>query len=103
MKVDPARAVRRKQAARDQVRVAYGELPAILEGLPADDPFRSAIRDRARSLLVELGYLTVEELNSLTVTDAIATALPRLRAEPSRAAPAIRPGRRSAGAAPRAA
>ena len=46
---------RRKQAARDQVRIAYGAVPVILEGLPADDPFRAAIRDRARSLLVERG------------------------------------------------
>ncbi len=32
--------VRRTQAARDQVRIAYGAVPEILEVLPADDPFR---------------------------------------------------------------
>jgi hypothetical protein len=74
-------ALRRKQAAEDQVRVAYGAVPVILEGLPADDPFRTAIRDRARSLLLELGYLTAEELGALPVKDAIAAVRRRLRNE----------------------
>src|SRR4051794_9850155 len=64
--------LRRKQAASDQVRIAYGAVPVILEGLPADDPYRAAVRNRARSLLVERGCLTMEELGSLPVKDAIA-------------------------------
>src|SRR3954470_877310 len=75
---------RRKQAARDQVRIAYGAVPTILEGLPVDDPFRAAIRNRARSLLMELGCLTLEELGTLPVKDAITTALGRCRAETGR-------------------
>jgi len=69
----------RRQAARDQVRVAYGAVPVVLEGLPAGDPFRTAIRDRARSLLVEMHALTAQELDTLPIEDAIATALRRLR------------------------
>src|SRR3954464_3658020 len=67
----------RKQAARDQVRIAQGGVPAILEGLPADDPFPAAIRNRARSLLMDLGNLTADELGTLPVKDAITTALGR--------------------------
>ena len=95
---------RRKQAARDQVRIAYGEVPVILEGLPANDPFRAAIRDRARSLLVEHGYLTADELGTLPVKDAITTALGRCRDEIGRTdqGRAPRPGSRAAGVAPRA-
>jgi hypothetical protein len=70
-----------KRAAEDQVRVAYGAVPVILGALPADHPFRTAIRDRARSFLVESGYLTAEELDTLPVKDAIAAALRRYRAE----------------------
>lgn len=67
-------------AVRDQVRVAYGAVPVILEGLSADDPFRTMIRDRARSWLVKSGALAVEELDTVPLTDAITTALRRLRA-----------------------
>ena len=96
---------RRKQAARDQVRIAYGEVPVILEGLPANDPFRAAIRNRARSLLVEHGYLTADELGTLPVKDAITTALGRCRDEIGRTdqGRAPRPGSRATGVAPRAA
>jgi hypothetical protein len=96
--------LRRKQAARDQVRIAYGALPAILEGLPADDPFRAAIRERARSLLVAWGYLTTEELGTLTVADAITTALRSCRHEIGRTdrGRGTRPGSSAAGVAPRA-
>jgi hypothetical protein len=73
--------LRRTQAARDQVRVAYGAVPAILEVLAADDPFRVAIRERARSLLVAWGYLTSEDLGTLPVQTAITTALRRCRHE----------------------
>ncbi len=62
----------RRQVARDQVRVAYGALPVILESLAADDPFRAEIRERARLWLIEQGYLTAEELATLHVKDAIA-------------------------------
>jgi hypothetical protein len=95
---------RRKQAVRDQVRIAYGAVPVILEGLQADDPFRAAIRERARPLLVAWGYLTTEELGTLTVKDAIATALRRCHDEIDRTdwGPAPRPGSRAAGVSPRA-
>src|SRR3954465_11425524 len=75
---------RHNQAARDQVRIAYGAVPTILEGIPVDDPFRAAIRNRARSLLVDLGCLTLEELGTLPVKDAITTALRRCRDETGR-------------------
>lgn len=80
-------AFRRKQAARDQVRIAYGALPAILEGLPADDPFRAAIRERARSLLVAWGYLTAEDLGTFPVQTAITAALQRSRHPTGRTEP----------------
>src|SRR3954454_22573208 len=75
---------RHNQAARDQVRVAYGAVPTILEGLPVDDPFRATIRNRARSLLMDLVCLTLEELGPLPVKDSISTALGRLRYETGR-------------------
>jgi hypothetical protein len=95
--------LRRKQAAEDQVRVAYGAVPVILEALPADDPFRTAIRERARSLLVALGYLTAEELGTLPVKDAIAAALRRFRDETGRTDQERTPrsGSSSVGVAPR--
>jgi hypothetical protein len=76
-----SKAPRRDQAAEDQVRVAYGAVPLVLEGLSADDPIRTDVRDRARSLLLESGYLTSQELDTLTVKDAIAAVLRRIRAE----------------------
>ena len=96
--------VRHKQLIRDQVRVAYGAVPSSLEALPADDPFRVAIRDRSRSRLVAWGYLTAEELGTLPVKNAIAAALRRLRDEIGRTdqGRAPRSGRRSAGVTPRA-
>jgi hypothetical protein len=95
--------VRHKQLVRDQVRVAYGAVPISLEALPADDPIRAAIRDRSRSLLVALGYLTWEGLGTLPVKDAIATALRRCRDELGRTdqGRAPRSGRRSTGVTPR--
>lgn len=100
-----AMALRRKQAAEDQVRVAYGAVPVILAGLPIDHPVRTAIRDRARSLLVERGYLTPEELGALPVKDAIAAALRRFRGEIGRMDPGVgraaRSGRKSIVVAPR--
>lgn len=80
-------ALRRKQAAADQVRIAYGAVPAILEELPLDHPVRTAIRDRARALLVEWGYLTAEELDALPVKDAIAAIQRRFHAEIGRLEP----------------
>ena len=96
--------VRRTQAARDQVRIAYGAVPEVLEVLPADDPFRAAIRDRARLRLVERGYLTPAELGALPVEDAITMALRRCHHESGRTdrGRAPRPASRAAGRAPRA-
>lgn len=100
-------ALRRQQAAEDQVRIAYGAVPVILEGLPIDHPVRTAIRDRARSLLVQRGYLTAEELGALPVKDAIAAVLRRFRGEIGRADPGVgrapRSGRKSTIVAPRGA
>lgn len=102
-----AMALRRKQAAEDQVRVAYGAVPAILEELPMDHPVRTAIRDRARALLVECGYLSAEELGALPAKDAIAAVQRRYYADIGRTNPrggrAARSGRRSTVAAPRGA
>ena len=77
-------ALRRREAARDQVRVAYGAVPVILEGFPESDPVRVTIRERARSMLVDQGYLTGEDLDTLPVKDAITAVLKRLRDETSR-------------------
>jgi hypothetical protein len=48
-------ALRREQAAGHQVRVADGARPVLLQGLPADHPFRTVLRDRARGALVASG------------------------------------------------
>ncbi|MGH2616374.1 MAG: hypothetical protein ACRDJC_14115 [Thermomicrobiales bacterium] len=85
MNEDMVMALRRRQAAQDQVRVAYGAVSVILEGFPESDPVRVKIRDRARAMLVEQGYLTVEEVDTLPVKDAITAVLKRLRGEASRA------------------
>ena len=96
-------AFRRRQAVRDQVRVAYGAVPVILKGFPESDPVRVKIRQRARAMLVEQGYLTAKEADTLPVNDAITAVLIRLRGEASRADPvrgsAPRSGRRSASSA----
>jgi hypothetical protein len=100
MTEDRMLAHRRRQAARDQVRVAYGAVPVILEGFPESDPVRVTIRERARAVLVAQGYLTAEEVDTLPVNDAITTVLNRLRGGASRADPvrgsAPRSDRRSA-------
>lgn len=100
MTEDRMLAHRRRQAARDQVRVAYGAVPVILEGFPESDPVRVKIRERARAVLVAQGYLTAEEVDTLPVNDAIAAVLNRLRGEASRGDPvrgsAPRSARRSA-------
>ncbi len=67
----------RREVARDQVRVAYGALPVSIESLAVDDPFRAQIRERARSWLIEQGYLTAEELATLQVKAAIAAVMRR--------------------------
>jgi hypothetical protein len=76
-----ATALQRKQAMRDQVRVAYGEVPVVLEVFPVGDPVRLKIRDRARATLVDRGYLTAAEVDTLPLKDAIAAVLTRLRGE----------------------
>jgi len=70
-----------EQALRDQVRVAYGTVPLILEALPDDAPIRIKVRDGARAMLMEQGYLTAEELSILPIEDAIRTARQRFRTE----------------------
>lgn len=94
--------VRTRQAVRDQVRVTYGAVPISLEDLPADDPIRAAIRDQARSLLVERGYLSDEELRTFPVQTTIVAALHRWRDEMDHTdlERAPRTERRSTGIAP---
>ena len=75
---------RMTEAARDRVRVAYGVVPVILEGLPADFPLRVKLREGARSLLQQQGLLTEEELDTLPLKEATTVALRRVRARASR-------------------
>jgi hypothetical protein len=65
----------------EQIRTAYGTAPADLAEQPDDDPRRVEMRESARAWLIERGRLTREELDTLPVDDAIATALQRLREE----------------------
>ena len=77
----------RQRAARamekglpEQVRRAYGDAPSVLADLPSDDPHLAAVRENARASLLKQGYLTEEDLDTLPVDEAIATAQQRLRA-----------------------
>jgi hypothetical protein len=83
MNEDMMTALRRRQMAQEQVRVAYGAVPAILQGFSESDPIRVQIRESARVMLVDWGYLTTEELDSLPVKDAIGAVLNRLCGEAS--------------------
>ena len=65
----------------DQVRRAYGDAPSVLADLPSDDPHLATVRENARSSLLKQGYLTEEDLDTLPVDEAIATAQQRLRAQ----------------------
>jgi hypothetical protein len=65
----------------DQIRRAYGDAPSVLADLPSDDPHLAAVRENARASLLKQEYLTEEELDTLPVEEAIATALQRLRAQ----------------------
>jgi hypothetical protein len=63
----------------DQVRRAYGAAPSVLADLPSDDPHLTAVRENARASLLKQGYLTDEDLDTLSVDEAIAAARQRLR------------------------
>jgi hypothetical protein len=65
----------------DQVRRAYGDAPSVLADLSDDDPHLATVRENARSSLLKQGYLTEEDLDTLPVDEAIATAQQRLRAQ----------------------
>jgi hypothetical protein len=78
----------RQRAARamekglpDQIRRAYGDAPSVLADLPSDDPHLAALRENARVSLLNQGYLTEEELDTLPVDEAIEAAQQRLRAQ----------------------
>jgi multidrug resistance efflux pump len=78
----------RQRAARamekglpDQVRRAYGDAPSVLADLPSDDPHLAAIQENARASLLKQGYLTEEELDTLSVDEAIDVVQQRMRAE----------------------
>jgi hypothetical protein len=64
----------------DQVHRAYGDAPSVLADLPSDDPHLAAVSASARASLLKQGYLTEEDLDTLSVDEAIATAQQRLRA-----------------------
>ncbi len=63
----------------DQIRRAYGDAPSVLADLPSDNPHLAAVSDNARAALLKQGYLTEEDLDTLPVDEAIATARQRLR------------------------
>src|SRR5829696_10295288 len=78
----------RQRAARamekglpDQIRRAYGDAPSVLADLSSDDPHLATVRENARVSLLKQGYLSEEDLDTLPVEEAIATALKRLRAQ----------------------
>jgi hypothetical protein len=65
----------------DQIRRAYGDAPSVLADLADDDPHLVAVRKNARASLLKQGYLTEEDLDTLPVEEAIATARERLRTQ----------------------
>ena len=65
----------------DQIRRAYGDAPSVLADLSSDDPHLAAVRENARASLLNQGYLTEEELDTLPVDEAIEAAQQRLRAQ----------------------
>ena len=74
------RAVRAmEKSLPDQIRRAYGDAPSVLADLPSDDPHLAAVRENARTSLLKQGYLTDEDLDTLSVDEAIAAARQRLR------------------------
>jgi hypothetical protein len=79
LRLRAARAI--EKGLPDQVRRAYGDPPSVLADLSSDDPHLAAVRENARSSLLKQGYLTDEDLDTLPVDEAIATAQQRLRAQ----------------------
>lgn len=65
----------------DQIRRAYGDAPSVLADLPSGDPHLAAVSENARASLLKQGYLTEEDLDTLPVDEAIATARERLRTQ----------------------
>jgi hypothetical protein len=70
-----------EQGLPNQVRRAYGDAPSVLADLSSDDPYLAAVRENARASLLKQGYLTEEDLDTLPVEEAIATAQQRLRVQ----------------------
>lgn len=62
----------------DLVRRAFGDLPDQPAGRGSDAPSQSEMRAGARAALIERGHLTEEELDSLSVDEAIGAALARM-------------------------
>jgi hypothetical protein len=79
LRLRAARAV--EKGLPDQIRRAYGDAPSVLADLPSDDPHLTTVRENARVSLLKQGYLTEEDLDTMPVEEAIATALQRLRAQ----------------------
>jgi hypothetical protein len=76
----------RQRAARvlertlpEQVRRAYGVVPIELADLSSGDPQLAEIRESARASLQKQGYLTQDELDTLSSDAAIAVVMDRLR------------------------
>jgi hypothetical protein len=63
----------------DQIRRAYGDAPSVLSDLPSDDPHLAAVSENARASLLKQGYFTEEDLDTLSVDEAVTTARQRLR------------------------
>ena len=70
----------REQRAREQVRVAYGEVPTLFEGLPVEYLLLIKIRQLACTILVAEDLLTDEELRTLSLTEATRTVVQRVGA-----------------------
>ena len=63
----------------ERVRRAYGDPPAILADLPSDDPHLAEVQAQARASLLNQGYLTEEEIDTLPASEALEAAQHRLR------------------------
>ena len=70
----------REQRAREQVRVAYGEVATLFEGLVVEYLLLIKIRELACSILVADELLPDEELRTLSLTEATQTVVQRVRA-----------------------
>ncbi|MDF3040915.1 MAG: hypothetical protein K0Q71_3621 [Thermomicrobiales bacterium] len=59
-----------EKSVPDPIRRAYGAAPSVLADLPDDDPHLAAVNENARASLLKQGYLTEEDLDTLSVRHA---------------------------------